>query len=196
MASRNQKLFVVIPSRGKRLIALDETTCYGVYATADISPDARLVSCPFDLAVTSERAREAVCSLLSIPAGDLTWPAGSRHAGEEWNHRMLIGAYLGMHWVHTEDKGCQVYVSCPCLLSAMLGHAGTRKLYADRQGSNSLPTSSTPSISSLYPRKVTCKRPCTSRRMSESCCRAQICMAPPRTGYESGKRNPRLCGLC
>jgi hypothetical protein len=35
----------------------------------------------------------------------LVWPAGSSRAGEAWNTRMRIGAYIGLHWIAMEDEG-------------------------------------------------------------------------------------------
>ncbi|WVQ85339.1 hypothetical protein IAT38_007504 [Cryptococcus sp. DSM 104549] len=84
-------------------LQIDDVTGLSVFATEPIAADEKLVSCPFELAVTSELAAQAVCETAAVDEEELVWPAGSSKAGEAWSERMLIGAYLGLHWVY-EDK--------------------------------------------------------------------------------------------
>lgn len=83
--------------------SVDPLTGLSAFADTDIASDERLISCPFAIAVTPELARTAICAAASIEAGDLFWPAGTSKAGERWNDRMLIGAYLGLHWVYEDE---------------------------------------------------------------------------------------------
>ena len=63
-----------------------------------------MVSCPFDLAVTPELATRAICEVLNMISETLVWPEGNGIAGEQWNERMLICAYLCLHFVYAEDR--------------------------------------------------------------------------------------------
>ncbi|WVR05731.1 hypothetical protein IAU60_002756 [Kwoniella sp. DSM 27419] len=85
-------------------LKVDRQTGLSVFSTASIGPDERLVSCPFDLAITAYSATQAIIELRSTAEADLVWPAGSSKAGERWNERMRIGAYLGLHWVYTDSQ--------------------------------------------------------------------------------------------
>ncbi|WVQ97119.1 hypothetical protein IAU59_004229 [Kwoniella sp. CBS 9459] len=73
-----------------------------VFSTGSIKADERLVSCPFELAITAQLASKAVAEVTGIKEEELVWPVGSSREGESWNERMRIGAYLGLHWVHAE----------------------------------------------------------------------------------------------
>lgn len=84
---------------------LDPSTGLSAFAQADIDKDERLISCPFNLAVTPELAGEAICAIESLKEDELVWLAGTSRAGEKWNDRMRIGAYIGLHWVRTDEEG-------------------------------------------------------------------------------------------
>jgi hypothetical protein len=71
-----------------------------VFASAPIGPNEKLASCPFVLAITQELATKAICELLNKSAEELVWEKG------EWNARMRICAYIGLHWVWKE-KGLE-----------------------------------------------------------------------------------------
>ncbi|KAK8865828.1 hypothetical protein IAR55_000976 [Kwoniella newhampshirensis] len=86
---------------------IDEITGLSIFATEPLASDERLVSCPFELAVTSDVATQAVCEIVAVDEEELVWPAGSSKAGQAWNERMRIGAYLGLHWVHQQKKETQ-----------------------------------------------------------------------------------------
>lgn len=74
----------------------DGETGLGVYATAPIAPNERLVSCPFDCAVTPGLARTAIKAIAGQDV-QLT------HNNAPWDERMLIAAYVGLHWVYAES---------------------------------------------------------------------------------------------
>ncbi|WWD17987.1 hypothetical protein CI109_102433 [Kwoniella shandongensis] len=88
-------------------LQIDEITGLSAFSTGPIASDERLVSCPFELAVTSGLATQAVCETVAVEEEELVWPAGSSKAGEAWNERMRIGAYLGLHWVYQDKKDSQ-----------------------------------------------------------------------------------------
>ncbi|WVF70755.1 hypothetical protein IAT40_005549 [Kwoniella sp. CBS 6097] len=75
-----------------------------VFSTAPIKADERLVSCPFELAITAQVASKAVAQVTGIKEDEMVWPAGSSKEGEKWNERMRIGAYLELHWVYKEKS--------------------------------------------------------------------------------------------
>ncbi len=63
-----------------------------IIAARDIPADTHIVSCPFDLMITSELSRKAVCSVL----GD-----SSKLAKEssQWTEREWLATYLSLHWI-------------------------------------------------------------------------------------------------
>lgn len=169
----------------------DEVTGSGAFATATIPSDARLVSCPFELAVTSQRAKDALCSLLGIGEASLVWPVGTALEGQKFNHRMLIGAYLGLHWVYLEDKGSQVYVP--------LNQSGVGCMRPSFTVSSCLGMACRTSFSMAYishpcQRMTACKRLYTSLPRSEIFCGGQTYMAPQRTENEIGGQSQMWCG--
>ncbi|WWC99479.1 hypothetical protein V866_006382 [Kwoniella sp. B9012] len=83
-------------------LKVDPETGLSPFSTFSIGPDERLVSCPFDLAITSELATQAICEIANVAEEQLVWPAESSRQGEKWNARMGIGAYLGLHWIYQE----------------------------------------------------------------------------------------------
>lgn len=80
------------------------------FATDDIVAEKRLVSCPFELAITPELATRAICDLVGVAAENLVWPAESSQAGARWNERMRIATYIALHWVKVEDEGVKAWV--------------------------------------------------------------------------------------
>ncbi|WRT63968.1 uncharacterized protein IL334_000895 [Kwoniella shivajii] len=84
-------------------LKIDADTGLSPFSTSSIGPDERLVSCPFDLAITSNIATRAIYQIKDITESDLVWPAGTSKQGEKWNERMRIAAYLGLHWIY-QDK--------------------------------------------------------------------------------------------
>jgi hypothetical protein len=86
-------------SRTDRASCADPETGLSVFSTSPIDSDTRLVSCPFDLAVTAPLATLAICEVSGLKEDALVWPAGTSRAGDQWNERMRIAADLGLHWV-------------------------------------------------------------------------------------------------
>ncbi|WVN85843.1 uncharacterized protein L203_100995 [Cryptococcus depauperatus CBS 7841] len=84
-------------------LQIDDTTGLSIFAAKPIGPNERLVSCPFDLAVTPETATRAICQVAGLEEENLVWPMGTLGKGEPWNERMRIGAYLGLHWVYQDQ---------------------------------------------------------------------------------------------
>ncbi|WWC86058.1 uncharacterized protein L201_000929 [Kwoniella dendrophila CBS 6074] len=86
-------------------LKVDPETGLSPFSTSAIDKDERLVSCPFEIAITSELATKAICKLIQVKEDQLVWPAESSKQGEKWNERMKIGAYLGLHWAYQEKQG-------------------------------------------------------------------------------------------
>lgn len=68
-----------------------------VVAAKDIPADTKVVSCPFDLVITPELSRKAVCSVL----GD-----SSKLVKEssQWTEREWLSTYLSLHWIVEEHE--------------------------------------------------------------------------------------------
>ncbi|WVW82084.1 hypothetical protein I302_104089 [Kwoniella bestiolae CBS 10118] len=94
-------------------LQIDPETGLSPISTSIIGPDERLVSCPFDLAITSELATQALCEITNTTEEDLVWPAESSRQGENWNARMRIGGYLGLHWIYQDKKKVEEGSSFP-----------------------------------------------------------------------------------
>ncbi|WWC58388.1 uncharacterized protein I303_100928 [Kwoniella dejecticola CBS 10117] len=82
-------------------VKIDPETGLSPFSTASIGADERLVSCPFDLAITSELASRTIIEVAQLTEEELVWPAGTSKEGEKWNERMRIAAYLGFHWSYS-----------------------------------------------------------------------------------------------
>ena len=73
-----------------------DNTGLSVHSTAELAPDTRLISCPFDLAITTSTARTALAEL---------YPNVDDKAYTGWNERMLVAVYVILHCIHTSPRG-------------------------------------------------------------------------------------------
>ncbi|KAJ7284083.1 SET domain protein [Mycena rebaudengoi] len=68
---------------------------FSVVASENLPPDSKIVSCPFDLAITKTFALEALSTLLG--------PATTSFPLSAWSERQLISSYLCFHWIIGDD---------------------------------------------------------------------------------------------
>ena len=69
------------------LTVTDDQTGLSAFASSSIPAEEQLISCPFDLAITSPQASKAICSVAGL----------DEQALEGWNDRMRIVTYLLLH---------------------------------------------------------------------------------------------------
>lgn len=86
-----------VTQQGPSLTADEESGGLGLFTDASIPADERLISCPFSCAVTPDVAVSAISALYGVSEDDLVLD------GKPWDERMLISAYIGLHWVWAEN---------------------------------------------------------------------------------------------
>lgn len=79
----------------RRLTHTEKDSGIGLYASSPIEADAVLISCPCDLAISSVVAKRALEEI------------HPEQSFEDWSARMLIAAYVGLHWVYADKKETQ-----------------------------------------------------------------------------------------
>ncbi|KAK4685632.1 hypothetical protein P7C73_g4519, partial [Tremellales sp. Uapishka_1] len=79
----------------------DPITGLSAFSTAEISPDERLISCPFELVITAELATKSICKISGLEEKDLMRTSSSGR--ESWSEAMRIAAYLCLHWVRRDN---------------------------------------------------------------------------------------------
>lgn len=120
--------------RAFQLTRAEKDSGIGLYASSPIDADAVLISCPCDLAVSSALAKRALKEI--YPEKDF----------ENWSARMLIAAYVGLHWVYADKKETQ-YVSRETQLQKTVDRADSSNALAHGPYIDSLPP---PPITPLY----------------------------------------------
>ncbi|CAE6414380.1 unnamed protein product [Rhizoctonia solani] len=71
---------------------------HDVYATSDILPDTKVLSCPFDMAITAPQSKKALLTLLQ---GDNTTVSQTL---DQWSERQVVCVYMVLHRIWEEIK--------------------------------------------------------------------------------------------
>ncbi|KAG8726327.1 hypothetical protein FRC12_023496, partial [Ceratobasidium sp. 428] len=72
---------------------------HNICSNSGIPPDTKVLSCPFDVAITAPQSRAAIESLFQDKAVNI--PA----IIEGWNERQLVCVYIALHFIWTKAKG-------------------------------------------------------------------------------------------
>ncbi|CAE6479913.1 unnamed protein product [Rhizoctonia solani] len=79
---------------------------HDVYATSDILPDTKVLSCPFDMAITAPQSKKALLTLLQ---GHNTTVSQTL---DQWSERQVVCVYMVLHRIWEEIKKSERQVVC------------------------------------------------------------------------------------
>ncbi|KAG8746111.1 hypothetical protein FRC12_014365 [Ceratobasidium sp. 428] len=79
---------------------------HNICSNSGIPPDTKILSCPFDVAITAPQSRAAIEYLFQDKAVNV--PA----VLEGWNERQLVCMYIALHFIWTKAKGSPLPQSC------------------------------------------------------------------------------------
>ncbi|KAJ1302690.1 hypothetical protein OPQ81_003006 [Rhizoctonia solani] len=71
---------------------------HDVYATSQISPNTKLLSCPFNMAITAPQSKGALLTLFQGDHIDVS------HILEQWNERQIVCVYMALHRIWQDVK--------------------------------------------------------------------------------------------